>query len=64
MCAFLGWASRDSFFNRAQLTEARMNNQNNSIYSYEQQKAAIVKKNLSPEEYQRQIKALAKNLGV
>jgi hypothetical protein len=41
-----------------------MNNQNNSIYSYEQQKAAIVKKNLSPEEYQRKMKALAKKLGV
>jgi len=41
-----------------------MINQNNSIYSYEQQKAAIAKQNLSPEEYQRKIKALAKKLGV
>jgi len=57
-------ASREHFFNRAQLTEARMINQNNSIYSYEQQKAAIAKQNLSPEEYQRKIKALAKKLGV
>jgi len=41
-----------------------MINQNNSIYSYEQQKAAIIKQNLSPEEYQQKIKALAKKLGV
>ena len=54
----------NTFFNRAQLTEARMNNQNHSIYSYEPQKAAIVKLNLPYQEYERQIKALAKKLGV
>ena len=41
-----------------------MNTQEPSILSYEQQKAAIVKQNLSPEDYQRKMKALAKKLGV
>ena len=64
MCTFLGWVSREYFFNRAQPIEAHMNTQEPSIISYEQQKAAIVKQNLSPEDYQKQMKALAKKLGV
>ena len=42
-----------------------MNTQEPSAFlSYEQQKAAIVKQNLSHEDYQKQIKLLAKRLGV
>jgi hypothetical protein len=44
--------------------ENTLNTQKPSIISYEQQKAVIVKQNLSPEDYQKQMKALAKKLGV
>ena len=64
MCAFPSWASRECFFKLATKLENTLNTQKPSIISYEQQKAGIVKQNLTPEDYQRKMKALAKKLGV
>lgn len=42
-----------------------MNTQELTVFlTYEQQKAAIIRQNLSPEDYQRKMKALAEKLGV
>jgi lipase chaperone LimK len=65
MCALSVEPVVNTFLTEHNLTEAIMNTQEPSIFStYEQQKAAILSQNLSPEEYQKQIKSLAKRLGV
>ena len=65
MCTFPSWVSREDFLIGLIKLENNLNTQEPTVFlTYEQQKAAIIRQNLSPEDYQRKMKALAEKLGV